>query len=123
MGNRISINIAKNVANSLYGIFFGIPEARARQEQAKARITETEADMKKLEAYDHLLEFLEKAGFSEGERKAIIASEITSKGEQGTMMENLQILTDLVERGRIGFRITGEVDEPLDDEDSAQRSV
>lgn len=74
--------------------------------------------MKEVEAYDRLLAFLEKLGFSENQRKAIVVREITSKGEQGTMMENLQILTDLVERERIEFWITGEVDEPSDNEDS-----
>lgn len=119
MGNRISINIAKNIAESLYGIFFGIQGARARKEQAEADIKETEADMKKVEAYDRLLEFLEKAGFSEDQRKAIIVREITSKAEQGNMIENLQILTDLAERKRIDLQITGELDGAGEDEDDS----
>ena len=76
MGNRISLNLARNIAKSLWGIFFGIPAAQARKEHADADVREadadirkTEAGMKKVEAYDLTVQFLERAGFSEGERK------------------------------------------------------
>jgi len=74
---------------------------------------------KEVEAYDCLLEFLEKAGLSRNERKAIIAKEIASKGERRNMIENLQTIADLVERQRIHFQITGEVDEPANDKDNS----
>ena len=74
--------------------------------------------MIKVEAYGRLLDFLEKAGFSENERKVIITKQITSKGEQGSMLENLQVIDDLVSLHRIDFQITGRVDEPADEEDS-----
>ena len=108
MGNRASLDMARNVITSLLGVLHGIPAARARKERAEAKI-------KEVEVYDRLLDFLEKAGFSEKERKAIIAKQITSKGEPGNLIEDFHILTDLVERERIYFRIRGEVDEPVGD--------
>ena len=69
MRNRISLNIAKNIAKSLWGIFFGVPAARARKENA-------DADIRVVDAYDRMFEFLEKVGFSEEERKAINIDQI-----------------------------------------------
>ncbi|HUU15867.1 MAG TPA: hypothetical protein VMW72_01855 [Sedimentisphaerales bacterium] len=114
-------NFAKNIAESLSGILHGIPAARARKEQAEASLKETEARMKAVEAYERFVEFLEKAGFSEKERMAIIAREILLKDEGGNMIESLQILTDLKKRG-FDFQITWEIDESPNDKDSSQDS-
>ena len=130
MGNRISLNLAKNVAKSLQAIFFGIPAARARQEHAAADVREADADIRKTEAsiknvdaYDRLWDFLEKAGFSEDERKAIIAGQITAKSELGDMIKHLQVISDLVKRGRIRFQITGQTGEPDGAEDGSQEKT
>lgn len=112
MDNRVGLKMARNVIRSLLGVLHDIPAARARKEHA-------EAMKKEVEAYDCLLEFLEKAGLSRNERKAIIAKEIASKGERRNMIENLQTIADLVERQRIHFQITGEVDEPANDKDNS----
>ena len=120
MGNRISISIAKNIADSLYGIFFGIPAARSRKEKYEADIKGSEADMMKVEAYERLLDFLKKAGFSKNEIKIILTEQITFRDQEGNMMKNLQVIDELVNLHRINFQITGYGDEYSDNDDISQ---
>ena len=119
MGNRISLNLAKNIAETLSGIFFGMPAVKAREAHADADMRKSEASMEKAEAFDCMLEFLEKAGISEKERKAIVVDQITSGDRRGNMLEHLQIISDLVERKRINFQIAGQTNEP--DRDQARK--
>lgn len=59
----------KNLAKSLVGLFHGIPDACAKKEQA-------EAAYKWIEFLERYLEFLRRAGFSEGEIRRIIEQHI-----------------------------------------------
>lgn len=113
MENRISLRIAKKFKDGLMALFHEIPTARARKERA-------EATMKEIEAYDQFLKFLETAGYSPKERKLIIARILASKSSEDNPIKNLQVITDLVERKRIGFQITNDSDDSTNDEDSSQ---
>jgi hypothetical protein len=102
MGNRISINIPKNVAENLHGIFFlGIAAGQARNEGAEA---ETGTGKKNSEACDRLGEFLANAGFSENERNTIFAKRALPNMEEGRMIEDLRPVANLAECGRIHFQ-------------------
>jgi len=68
--------------------------------------------MKKAEAFDRMLQFLEKAGISENERKAIVADQITSADREGNILEHLQIISDLAEREQINLQTTAEINTP-----------
>lgn len=113
MENKISLRVAKKLKDGLMALFHEIPTAQARKERAEATI-------KEIEAYDQFLKFLETAGYSPKERKFIIARILASKSSEDNPIKNLQVITDLVERKRIGFQITNDSDESTNDEASSQ---
>jgi hypothetical protein len=103
MDNKISINIPKNVAENLHGIFLlGIAAEKARNEGAEA---ETGIGKKNSEACDSLREFLANAVFSENERNTIFANRIFPNMEEDEMIEDIRPVANLVEYGRIHFQV------------------
>jgi hypothetical protein len=103
MGNRISVNIPKNVAENLHGIFLlGIAAGQMRNNGAEA---ETGTGRKNSEARDCLQEFLANAVSSENERNTIFANQMLPNTEEDRMIEDIRPVADLVERGRIHFQV------------------
>jgi len=97
--NRISVNIPKNVAENLNGIFLlGIA---AGQKMDKGAEVEIETDRKKSEARDSLRELLANAVCSEGERKAVFSNQ----AEEDKLIEEIRPVANLVESGRIHFQV------------------
>ena len=112
MKNKISLQVAKKLKDAILNIFHEIPEARARKERAEATI-------KEIEACDQFLKFLETAGYSDGERKSVIAKILTSKNSDDNPIKELQVINDLVKRKRISFQITDEAKDEDHSEDSS----
>ena len=103
MGNMISINIPKIVAENLHGILpVGITAGQARTDVAKAG---TGAGEKDSGAGDGLREILANAGFSEDEQNAVLANLMLPKMEEDKLMEDLGVVANLVECNRIYFRV------------------
>jgi len=101
MDNRISINIPKNVAENLNGIFLlGIAAGKAINEGA-----ETGTGKKNSVACDSLREFLANAVFSENERNTILANRMLPNMEEDKMIEDIRPVANLVEYGRIHFKV------------------
>jgi hypothetical protein len=101
MDNRVSINIPKNVAENLNGIFLlGIAAGKAINERA-----ETGTGKKNSEACDSLREFLANAVFSENERKTIFTNRMLPNMEEDKMIEDIRPVANLVEYGRIHFQV------------------
>lgn len=99
MGNRISVNLPKNIAENLDGIFLlGIAAGKANE------ATETGTGRKNSEAGDSLREFLAHAVFSENERNAIFANRMLPNMEEDKMIEDIRPVANLVEHGRIHFQ-------------------
>jgi uncharacterized protein YjbI with pentapeptide repeats len=102
MDNSISINIPKNVAENLHGIFLlGIAAGKAINEGA-----ETGTGEKNSEACDGLRELLANAVFSENERNTIFANEVLPNIEEDRMIKDIRPVANLVECGRIHFQVT-----------------
>jgi len=100
MDNKISVNIPKNVAENLDGIFLlGIAAGKAINEGA-----ETGIGRKNSETGDSLREFLRNAVFSENERSAIFANRMLPNMEEDKMIEDIRPVANLVECGRIHFQ-------------------
>ena len=103
MDNRISVNIPKNVAENLHGIFLlGIAAGQAINEGIEA---EAGAGKKNSEACDSLRELLANAAFSENERNTIIANRKLPNMEEDKMIEEIQPVANLVESGRIHIQV------------------
>ncbi|MHC4324204.1 MAG: pentapeptide repeat-containing protein [Planctomycetota bacterium] len=97
--NRISINIPKNVAENLNGIFLlGIATGQTVYKGAEAEI---ETDKKKSEARESLRELLTNAAFSESKRKTVF----TNQTQEDRLIEEIRPVANLVESGRIHFKI------------------
>ena len=101
MENSISINIPKNVAENLNGIFLlGIAAGKATNGGA-----ETRTGKKNSEARDSLRELLANAVFPENERNTISAKQMLSNLEEDKLIEEIRPVAKLVESGRIHFQI------------------
>jgi hypothetical protein len=104
MGNMVSVNIPKNVADNLHGIFLlGIAAGQAINEGGEAEIG---TDKKKSEAFDSLRKLLTKAVFSEDERNTISTDRMLPNLEEDKLIEEIRPVAKLVERGRIHFQVT-----------------
>ncbi len=101
--NIISVNIPKNVAENLNGIFLlGIAAGQAINKGAEAEI---ETDKKKSAARQSLRELLANAVFSESERKTIFSNQM----EEDRLIEEIRPVANLVESGRIHFQIASKL--------------
>jgi hypothetical protein len=101
MDNSISINVPKNVAENLHGIFLlGIAAGKAINEGA-----ETGTGKKNSDAGDSLREFLANAVFSGNEQNTMFANEVLPNVEEDKMIKDIRHVADLVECGRIHFQI------------------
>ena len=101
MDNRISINIPKNVAENLHGIFLlGIAAGKAINEGA-----ETGLGKKNSEACDSLRELLANTVFSENERNTIFSNQMLPGMEEDKMIEEIRPVANLVEGGRIHLQV------------------
>jgi hypothetical protein len=101
MDNRISINIPKNVAENLHGIFLlGIAAGKAINEGA-----ETGTGKKNSEACDSLRELLANAVFFDNERNIISANQMLPNMEDDKIIEDIRHVANLVECGRIHFQV------------------
>ena len=101
--NVVSVNIPKNVAENLNGIFLlGIAAGKAINKGAEAEI---ETDKKKSEARESLRELLANAVFSESERKTIFSNQMLPGMEEDKMIEEIRAVANLVESGRIHFQV------------------
>jgi hypothetical protein len=99
MENSISVNIPKNVAENLNGIFLlGIA---AGQKMDKGAEVEIETDRKKSEARQSLRELLANAVCSESERKTIFSNQT----EEDRLIEEIRPVANLVESGRIHIQV------------------
>jgi len=97
--NVISVNIPKNVAENLNGIFLlGIAAGKAVGKGAEAEI---ETDKNKSEARESLRELLANAVFSESERKTVFSNQT----EEDRLIEEIRPVANLVESGRIHFQV------------------
>jgi len=103
MDNRISVNIPKNVAENLNGIFLlGIAAGQAINDGGNAKIG---TDKKNSEACDSLRELLANAVFSENERNTIFSNHMLPGMEEDKMIEEIRPVANLVECGRINFQV------------------
>jgi hypothetical protein len=103
MGNSISVNIPKNVADNLNGIFLlGIAAGQAPNDRSDAG---TGAGKEKSETYDSLRKLLTKAVFSENERNTISTDRMLPNMEEDKMIEEILPVANLVECGRIHFQV------------------
>lgn len=97
--NIISVNIPKNVAENLNGIFLlGIAAGQAMNKGTEAEI---ETDKKKAEARESLRELLTNAVCSESERKTIFSNQT----EEDRLMEEIRPVANIVKSGRIHFQV------------------
>jgi len=97
--NRISVNIPKNVAENLNGIFLlGIAAGQKMDKGAEAEI---ETDKKKSEARQSLRELLSSVVCSESERKTVFSNQT----EEDRLIEEIRPVANLVESGRIHFQV------------------
>jgi hypothetical protein len=100
MGNMVSINIPKNVADNLHGILhIGITAGQGRTDVTK---TETRTDKKDSGASDGILYVLENAGFSEDEQAAVSANFML---QEDKLTKDLEVVTNLLQCSRIYFEI------------------
>jgi hypothetical protein len=103
MGNSISVNIPKNVADNLHGIFLlGIAAGQASNDRSDAG---TGTGKEKSEACDSLRELLTKAVFSEDERNTISTDRMLPNLEEDKLIEEIKPVANLVECGRIHFQV------------------
>ena len=103
MGNSISVNIPKNVADNLHGIFLlGIAAGQVSNEASDAG---TGNGKEKSEACDSLRELLTKSVFSEDERNTISTDRMLPKLEEDKLIEEIKPVAKLVECGRIHFQV------------------
>jgi hypothetical protein len=97
--NRISINIPKNVAENLNGIFLlGIAAGQAMDKGGDAG---TGTGKKNSGACESLRELLANAVFSESERNTILSNQM----EEDRLIEEIRPVANLVESGRIHFQV------------------
>jgi hypothetical protein len=102
MENSVSVNIPKNVADNLHGIFLlGIAAGRAINEGSDV---EKGVDKKKSEARDNLRELLANVVFSESERDTIFSNRMLPGIEEDKIIEEIRSIANLVEAGRIHFQ-------------------
>jgi hypothetical protein len=103
MGNRISVNIPKNVADNLHGIFLlGIAAGQAINEGGNA---EMGTDKKNSEACNSLRKLLANTAFSENERNTNFSNQILPGMEEDKMIEEIRPVANLVECGRVRFQV------------------
>lgn len=103
MGNRISINIPKNVADNLNGIFLlGIAAGQATDGENAAEIG---IEKKNSEARDNLRELLAKSVFSENEQNTISTDRMLPNMEEDKMIKEIRPVANLVESGRIHIQV------------------
>jgi hypothetical protein len=103
MGNRVSVNIPKNVADNLHGIFLlGIAAGQAINKGGNAEIG---TDKKNSETCDSLRKLLANAVFSENERNTISTDRMLPNVEEDKMIEEIRPVANLVECGRIHFQV------------------
>ena len=104
MENNISVNIPKNVAENLNGIFLlGIA---AGQEINKVTKAETGTDKKNSDARQSLRELLANAVCSESERKTVFSNQMLPGIDEDKMIEEIRSVANLVESGRINVQAT-----------------
>lgn len=103
MNNRISINIPKKVAENLHGILHvGITAGQARTDAMKAGAVTVEQDSR---TGWRLREILANTDFSEDEQNAVLAKRMLPKVEEDMLMEDLGVVANLLECGRIYFSV------------------
>jgi hypothetical protein len=103
MGNMISVNVPKNVADNLHGIFLlGIAAGQTTNEGGDA---EMGTDKKKSEACDSLRELLANTAFSENKQNSIFSNQTLPGMEEDKMIEEIRPVANLVECGRIHFQV------------------
>jgi hypothetical protein len=103
MDNRVSVNIPKNVADNLHGIFLlAIAAGHAIDEGADA---ETGTDGKTPQACDSLRELLAKAVFCENERNTVITNQTLPSTEEDRLIKEILPVANLVESGRIHLQV------------------
>ena len=102
MGNSISVNIPKNVAENLNGIFLlGIASGQATNDRGDAEIG---PDKKNSEVCDSLRKLLANAVSPENGRDTISANRILPNLEEDRLIKEFRPIADLVESGRIHFQ-------------------
>jgi uncharacterized protein YjbI with pentapeptide repeats len=103
MDNRISINIPRNIAENLNGIFLlGIAAGQAINDGSGAQIG---TDKKNSEACASLRELLSNVAFSENEQNATSSYQTLPSIEGDKLIEEIRPVANLVECGRINFRV------------------
>jgi hypothetical protein len=101
--NIISVNIPKNVAENLNGIFLlGIAAGKAMNKGAEAEI---ETDKNKSEARQSLRELLANAVFSKDEQNTISSNRMLPDVEEDRIIEEIRPVASLVECGRVNIRL------------------
>lgn len=103
MDNRVSVNIPKNLADNLNGIFLlGIAAGQTTNGGVDA---EPGADKKKSQARDSLRELLANAVLSENERNTVITNQTLPSTEEDRLIKEIQPVANLVESGRIHVQV------------------
>ena len=103
MGNTISVNIPKNVADNINGIFLlGIAAGQATNEEGNVGI---ETGGKKSETRDNLRELLANTAFSENEQNTSISNQTLPSTEEDRLIKEIRPVASLVESGRIHFQV------------------
>jgi uncharacterized protein YjbI with pentapeptide repeats len=103
MDNRVSINIPKNLADNLNGIF--LLAIAAGQAAVEGAVAETAADKKNSQARDSLRELLAKAVFSENERNTATMNQTLPRTEEDRLIKEILPVANLVESGRIHLQV------------------
>ena len=103
MGNMISLNMPINAAENLHGILR--VSVKAGQIQKELPGTGNIVDNNNSVLCDGFREVLANTELSEDERDAVLANLGSTKIEEDKVIEDLRAVTNLVECGRIYFRI------------------
>jgi hypothetical protein len=107
MGNRISVNIPKNVADNLNGIFLlSIAAGQAINDRSDAQIG---IDKKNSEACASLREILSNVAFFKNEQNAIRSNQTLPSTEEDKIIEEIRPVANLVECGRINFQVASKL--------------
>jgi hypothetical protein len=107
MGNSISINIPKNVADNLHGIILlGITAGQASNDRSDVG---TGTGKEKPKARDDLRELLAKAVFSEDERNTISIDRMLPNLEEDKLIEEIKPVANLVESSRIHIQVASKL--------------
>jgi len=103
MGNTISLNIPINAAENLYGILRA--GAMAGQAQKHASETERVIDSQNSVLRAGFREVLAITKLSEDEREAVLANLASPNMEENKLVEDLKVVSDLAEAGRVYFSL------------------